>query len=169
MSYYQIEICPLEEECRECKSGKNKMFWGHDEDQVKERVEWHLMKSQYHSESKADARLLADLSLIEFFEEPRRRRGESQPQRRGARRRSVKEPRRAAAVVPFALLFLLVIRQDSGPSWRMLRRELSWRTRAGMTTTLSTSSLVRQRRRTVASASQTKRQQRFCLDQIIIF
>ena len=85
MSYYQIEICPLEEECRECKSGKNKMFWGHDEDQVKERVEWHLMKSQYHSKSKADARLLADLSLIEFFEEPT-------PKRRGVAASAERSP-----------------------------------------------------------------------------
>ena len=42
MSYFSVETCPLAEDCAECKSGKNKNFWGHTEAQVKDKIAWQL-------------------------------------------------------------------------------------------------------------------------------
>jgi hypothetical protein len=67
-SYYYLAGCPLEEDCRECRSGKNKHFWGKTPDDVKEKVTWHLKKSQYHMLPKEDAAAVAELCDVKFHE-----------------------------------------------------------------------------------------------------
>ena len=60
-SYYYVIDCPLDTECSECKSGKNKNFWGDTPKKVYDKIVWHLMKSSLHTVNKDDAEALATL------------------------------------------------------------------------------------------------------------
>ena len=76
--YYWIEECPLAEDCGECKSGKNRNFWGKEDKACKAQVVWHLRKSKYHELKQEDAENIVEMSCVaEFQEEPnkKKRRG----------------------------------------------------------------------------------------------